>query len=214
MTNGAEDEQAAAGQPTEPTQPAEPTEPTQPAEAAEPPPPPQPEGTAPSGAPPARGRWVVPKWAVAALVGLVAVAVLFGTGFGIGRATSSGDDSGSFERGFEGRFPRDPDELPRVPRQLSGVFLGVSTENATGDEEGARIASVEDGSPAAGAGLQDGDVITAVDGEPVTSPADLAREIRSHEPGDRVTIAYTRDGNAAEVEVELAERSREREPTN
>jgi putative serine protease PepD len=212
MANGAEeDEQAAAAQPTEPTQPAEAA---QPAEATEPPPPPQHEGTAPSGAPPARGGWVVPKWAVAALVGLVAVAVLFGTGFGIGRATSSGDDSGSFERGFEGRFPRDPDELPRVPRQVSDVFLGVSTENATGDQEGAQIASIEDGSPAAGAGLQEGDVITAVDGEPVTSPADLAREIRSHEPGDQVTIAYNRDGNAAEVQVELAERSREREPAN
>jgi S1-C subfamily serine protease len=209
MTNGAEEDQnAAAGQPTEPT------EPTEPAASEEPPPPPQAEGAPPSGTPPARGGWVVPKWAVAALVGLVAVAILFGSGFGIGRATSSGgDDNGRVERGFEGRFPRDPGDLPRVPRP-SGVFLGVSTENATGDVEGVRIASVEEGSPAAGAGLQEGDVITAVDGEAVTSPADLAQEIRSHEPGDQVTIAYSRDGNAAEVQVELADRSAENEPAN
>ena len=94
------------------------------------------------------------------------------------------------------------------------MFLGVSTENATGDQEGARIASIEDGSPAAGAGLQEGDVITAVDGEAVTSSADLARAVRSHEPGDQVKIAYTRDGNAAEVQVELADRSTEREPAS
>jgi S1-C subfamily serine protease len=205
MTNGAEDENAAAGEPSE--------QPTEPAQSTAPPPPD--EGAAPSGAPPSRGGWLVPKWAVAALVGFVAVALLFGSGFGIGRATSSGgDERGPFERGFEGRFPGDPDDLPRVPREVSGVFLGVSTENATGDQEGARIASVEDSSPAAGAGLQEGDVITSVDGETVTSPADLAREIRSHEPGDQVTIAYTRDGNAAEAQVELAERSTEREPAS
>jgi membrane-associated protease RseP (regulator of RpoE activity) len=204
MTNGAEDENAAADQPTEPNEPAA---------SAEPSPPPQAEGAPPSGTP-ARGGWVVPKWAVAALVGLVAVAILFGSGFGIGRATSSGgDDNGRAEQGFEGRFPRDPGDLPRIPRP-SGVFLGVSTENATGDVEGVRIASVEEDSPAAGAGLQEGDVITAVDGEAVTSPADLAQEIRSHDPGDQVTVAYSRDGNPAEVQVELADRSAENEPAS
>ena len=206
MTNGAESENADAG--------AQPTEPTEAAEPAEPPSAPQSEAAPPSGAPPARGGWLVPKWVVAALVALVAVALLFGTGFGIGRATSSGgDERGPFERGFEGRVPREPDDLPGVPRP-SGVFLGVSTENATGDQEGARIAGIEEGSPAAGAGLQEGDVITAVDGEAVTSSADLARAVRSHEPGDQVTIAYTRDGNAAEVQVELADRSTEREPAS
>ena len=206
MTDSAEDENADAG--------AQPTEPTEAAQPAEPPPPPQSEGAPPSGAPPAHGGWLVPKWVVVALVGVVAVALLFGSGFGIGRATSSGgDERGPFERGFEGRSPREPDDLPGVPRP-SGVFLGVSTENATGDQEGARIAGIEEGSPAAGAGLQEGDVITAVDGEAVTSSADLARAVRSHEPGDQVTIAYTRDGNAAEVQVELADRSTERDPAS
>src|SRR6266699_276853 len=91
MTNGADEEAAA--------------EPTQPAEATERPPPPSSEAAAPSGAPPTRGGWVVPKWVAAALVGFVAVGILFGSAFAIGRATASGGggEHGRNERGFEGR---------------------------------------------------------------------------------------------------------------
>src|SRR2546425_993025 len=98
MTNGA-DEEAAENQPNEAA------EPTQPAEATEPPPPPPDEGAAPSGAPPSRGGWMVPKWVVAALVGFVAVAIIFGSAFAIGRATASGggEEQQRNERGFEGR---------------------------------------------------------------------------------------------------------------
>jgi S1-C subfamily serine protease len=200
MTDGADQENTASSQPTEPTEP------------AEPPPPPQDKGAPPPGPPSAtRGAWLVPKWAIAALAGFVVVAVLVGSAFALGRATAPGDDSSSFERLFEGRFPREPGEgptLPRVPRQVSGVFLGVSTESST-DPQGVRIVNVVADSPAAGAGLQEGDVVTAVDGEAVSTPAELARRIRSHDAGDEVTIAYTRDGSASEAQVELAERSAE-----
>src|SRR6476619_3648324 len=89
MTNGAEEEAA---------------QPTQPAEMTEPPPPPPAEGAAPSGTPPTRGGWMVPKWVVAALVGVVAVGIIFGSAFAIGRATASGggDEHGRIERGFGG----------------------------------------------------------------------------------------------------------------
>src|SRR5947207_2142085 len=65
MTNGADEEAAAENQPGEAAgnQPNEAAEPTQPAEATEMPPPPG--EAAPSGAPPSRGGWVVPKWVVA-----------------------------------------------------------------------------------------------------------------------------------------------------
>jgi membrane-associated protease RseP (regulator of RpoE activity) len=168
--------------------------------------------------PPSRsnGGWLLPKWVVAALVGLVAVGVLLGGGIAIGRATASGgdDDESSFEGRFEGRFPRQPDEdrRPRLP--ASGVFLGVSTREASGDQAGAEIVTVVPDSPAAGAGLQEGDVITAVDGSAVTGPAELAERIRSHDPGDQVTIAYNRGGNAAEVQVALGDRSAENEPNS
>jgi putative serine protease PepD len=206
MANGEEEGNAESAEPSEAAQP---TEPAAAVESTEPPPPPD-DGAASSGPPPTRGGWLVPKWAVVALVGFVAVALLFGSAFAIGRATASGgDDRERIERGFEG--PRG--EAPQRP-QASGVFLGVSTQSATGDQQGAEVESVANGSPAAGAGLQQGDVITAVDGSAVTGPADLARLVRSHQPGDEVTIAYSRSGNAAEVQVQLADRSSENAPAN
>jgi S1-C subfamily serine protease len=200
MTNGAEEEAA---------------EPTQPAAATEPPPPPT-EGAAPSGAPPSHGGWMVPKWVVAALVGFVAVAIIFGSAFAIGRATApgGGEDNGRIERGFEGRPGRGPGSQngPQLPLPASGVFLGVATQPATGNQQGAEVANVATGSPAAGAGLQSGDVITAVDGTAVSSPADLARLVRSHQPGDQVTITYSRSGASTDAPVQLGDRSAQNAP--
>ncbi len=159
---------------------------------------------------------MLPKWAIVALVGFVAVALLFGSAFAIGRATAPGGDNVSNERQFGGRFPREPGEgptLPRVPRQVSGVFLGVSTEPST-DPQGVRVANVVSGSPAASAGLQADDVITAVDGTSVSRPAELAQQIRSHQSGDQVTIAYSRGGNSAETQVTLADRSSDNQPNS
>jgi putative serine protease PepD len=202
MTNGAEEEAA---------------EPTQPAAATEMPPPPPEEGAAPSGTPPTRGGWIVPKWVVAALVGIVAVGLIFGSAFAIGRATASGsgDEHGSMERGFGGRpggRGNGPQNRPQFPQPTSGVFLGVAAQPATGGQQGAQVANVASGSPAAGAGLQPGDVITAVDGTAVSSPADLAQQVRNHQPGDQVTITYSRGGNSTDAPVQLGDRSSQNAP--
>jgi membrane-associated protease RseP (regulator of RpoE activity) len=211
MTNGEEEANAES---TEPSEAAQPTEPAAAVEPTEPPPPA--ESSASAGTPPPRGGWLVPKWAVVALVGFVAVALLFGSAFAIGRATASGGDDVSNERQFGGRSPREPGEgptLPRVPRQVSGVFLGVATEPST-DPQGVRVADVVSGSPAASAGLQADDVITAVDGTTVSRPAELSQQIRSHQSGDQVTIAYSRGGNSAETQVTLADRSSDNQPNS
>src|SRR5690606_16400594 len=80
------------------------------------------------------------------------------------------------------------------------AFLGVTLEAADG---GVSIVSVSDDSPAAEAGLQAGDLITAVNGGAVNTPAQLTAAIRSQEPGATVTLSITRDGEAQEVEVTL-----------
>jgi S1-C subfamily serine protease len=74
-------------------------------------------------------------------------------------------------------------------------------------EQGAIVQRVFEDSPASVAGLEEGDVITAIDSEAVESPQALADAIAEREPGDRVTLTvYQRDSEEErEIEVTLAE---------
>jgi putative serine protease PepD len=85
------------------------------------------------------------------------------------------------------------------------AFLGVRTQGQgqglVGD--GAVVVSVEPGSPAAGAGLEEGDRITAMDEEAVRDPVDLGAKVRARQPGDKVTLTIERDGAEQKVEVTL-----------
>ncbi|MCZ7433492.1 S1C family serine protease [Streptomyces sp. WMMC1477] len=75
-----------------------------------------------------------------------------------------------------------------------GALVGVT-------EEG-RPAVVEDG-PADRAGIQEGDVITAVDGDVVRTGEELIVKIRSHRPGDALELTVRRDGEEDTVVVTL-----------
>lgn len=68
------------------------------------------------------------------------------------------------------------------------AFLGVSLQDSF---NGPVVGSVADGTPAASAGLQAGDVITSVDGKSVSSAQGLAATIAGHHPGDRITLGWT-----------------------
>jgi len=68
------------------------------------------------------------------------------------------------------------------------AFLGVSLQDS---QSGPVVASVGNGTPAASAGLQAGDVITSVDGKSVSSAQDLATTIAGHHPGDKITLSWT-----------------------
>ncbi|MFL5577222.1 MAG: PDZ domain-containing protein, partial [Gemmatimonadaceae bacterium] len=78
---------------------------------------------------------------------------------------------------------------------------------------GAQIRTVEDGSPAARAGLRPGDVITALDGRPVESSADFTAELAQHKPGERVRLTVVRGGQRRDVDVQLGEFQRQRDTT-
>ncbi len=79
---------------------------------------------------------------------------------------------------------------PTAPDR-STAFLGIATEAAPSGQSGARVARVAADSPAADAGLQVGDVVTAVDGAAVADPAALVSAVRSHQPGDQITVTLT-----------------------
>jgi putative serine protease PepD len=90
----------------------------------------------------------------------------------------------------------------------SRTFLGVKARTATDGSNsevgnGAQVATVEPGSAAADAGIQEGDVITAVDDRPVTSSTELTAAIRSKAPGDEVTLTVRRGADTSTVEVTL-----------
>ena len=86
--------------------------------------------------------------------------------------------------------------------------IGVSTQPLTKQladyfgvkDGGLLVTSVNDNSPAAKAGLKAGDVITAVDGEKVTSPGDVSRAISKKEDGP-VSLTIVRDRNTRTVTV-------------
>ncbi len=85
------------------------------------------------------------------------------------------------------------------------AYLGVGVSESTGTP-GATLNEVRADSPAAGAGLQVGDVITAVDGQAVTTPAELQTAIDSNKPGDDVIVDYQRNGDQRTVTVTLGTR--------
>ena len=73
--------------------------------------------------------------------------------------------------------------------------------------EGALVSSVEGGTPADRAGLQPGDVIRKLNGQPVVSSGDLPAMIGLATPGDTVKIEIWRQGAARELTVQLANAS-------
>lgn len=87
-------------------------------------------------------------------------------------------------------------------KQHGGIrrgYLGVGTYPVAG---GALVASVEDGGPAATAGILVGDVLVELDGVKIDHP-DVLRSVLGDRPGQSVKLAFVRAGNRQEVDVTL-----------
>ena len=88
-------------------------------------------------------------------------------------------------------------------RSLDKAILGVTTSPTQDGQPGATVAQVTAGGAAEQAGLQPGDVVTAVNGEAVKDPTDLAGQIAAREPGESVTLTVRRGGATVEVQATL-----------
>ena len=72
-----------------------------------------------------------------------------------------------------------------------------------GTMEGIYVAKVTEESAAEEAGMKEGDVITAIDGKPVSKMAELQEVLAKKRPGDKVTVTYLRDKKKATKTVTL-----------
>ncbi len=75
--------------------------------------------------------------------------------------------------------------------------------NTGAQNDGAEVVDVPSGTPAAAAGLKKGDVVTGVDGKQITDGIGLIVAIRSHQPGETVTLVVKRSGEDKSVRVTL-----------
>src|SRR5262245_33946214 len=109
-------------------------------------------------------------------------------------ATADGGGNGSIGVGFA--IPSNAAKY--VANQLiqgqpvAHPYLGVAlAETGTG---GALVGRVDPGSPAARAGLRAGDLITAIDGQPIRSADDVVAVVQGDQVGQNVTVTYNRHG--------------------
>jgi S1-C subfamily serine protease len=87
--------------------------------------------------------------------------------------------------------------------KIDWPYLGIQGE-ATAD--GQSVAEVVEDGPSAAAGIEPGDVITALDGQDISPKNSLLDLLFEHEPGDVVTVTAERNGAPQTFEVTLGER--------
>lgn len=80
------------------------------------------------------------------------------------------------------------------------AMLGVNTDD---DVKGAKITSIVLGSAAEKAGLKKGDVIIKMGDDKIENAEDVSEAMQDHKPGDKVAVAYLRDGKEQKVNAEL-----------
>ena len=126
-------------------------------------------------------------------------------------ASSSGVGSTANGLGFAISTTEMLPTLERLRAEADGAvrpagYLGVELESRTDGGSGALVAKVAPGSAAAKARIDIGDVVVAIDGEPINGDAGLIATIRDLGPGDRITVSVVRDGRTIGIGVVLGER--------
>jgi serine protease Do len=120
--------------------------------------------------------------------------------------------------------PQEPQAAPSAYLGISSLPLSDEIKSDMGlpaDTQGILIVKTEPGSPADQAGLQQGtrptlingqmvllggDVVTSINGQPITSVQELRGILSQLNSGDQVTLEVLRDGKTLTVEVTLADR--------
>jgi serine protease Do len=135
---------------------------------------------------------------------------------GINTAILSGGSGGNQGIGFAipvNMAKHVMDEILKHGKVVRG-YIGVGIQEVTPDlakafnvpaEKGALVGNVDPNSPGAKAGLQRGDVITELNGQPIAGPNDLRLQVGSMTPGTTVHLKVNRNGQTRDVSLTLGE---------
>lgn len=94
-------------------------------------------------------------------------------------------------------FPDEEGSMNWEEKPFLGVYLDYT------EAEGARISGAVEGSTAESLGLQEGDVITSINGTDIPNTAKLKEAIEALKVGETVSVTYTREGVSNTVSTEL-----------
>ncbi len=102
---------------------------------------------------------------------------------------------------------------PKGPRSVAGAYLGARLGEADSTlrrhlklDGGLVVMRVAPDSPAAKAGLEEDDVVLAVDGKPVRTIEDMRRALAGTKPGQELTLKVLKPGKRVELKVTLGKR--------
>jgi putative serine protease PepD len=90
-------------------------------------------------------------------------------------------------------------------KTVQHAYLGVQISD-TADDTGAQVSRVVSGSPADKAGLQVGDVVTAIDGKTISTSDDLTALVATYQPGDKATVTIKRNGATKTLDLTFGQR--------
>lgn len=94
---------------------------------------------------------------------------------------------------------------------IAKPYIGVSVTDVNSDAlayglpEGAAVRSVTEGSPAEEAGLQNNDIITAINDKTITGSKDLVNFVKDCTPGDVLTLSVFRKGEELKLTLKVGE---------
>lgn len=94
----------------------------------------------------------------------------------------------------------------RVKIGISGIAVTSNQASNYNIPQGIYVQSIVSGGPCDGTSLKEGDIITEVDGETITSFADVYAILETHKPGDKIKVKYYSSSSGdGEVEITLQE---------
>ncbi len=123
--------------------------------------------------------------------------------------SASGATAGSIGLGFAipanvaHRIATEIIETGAASHGLLGATVQDARSLADAQVTGALIAETTPGGAAEAAGLREGDIVTQLNGAPISGPTDLTAQVRALAAGENATLTYVRDGRSATADVTL-----------